>query len=705
MRRIAGTIGIIGLFLGVWLLGVSARAGAALAEIGSDVCLGCHGDKGLSRTAAGKTVSLFADQAALKKSVHAGLACTACHAGIAAVPHRDKLPPVHCDTCHDATAFNQSVHGRAGGPQLPCWTCHGSHTVMPAAQLGFTPCASCHVDPVQQYQGSVHGQAAAHGVAEAARCADCHGPAHQVLPQADAKSRTNRTNMAGACARCHADRALIERRKIPIPMAYQLYEKSVHGRAVASGKAAATCNNCHGSHGILRATDPRASVYREKIPATCGACHAQEASQYLAGIHGDAMRRGATEAPVCTDCHGEHSISAVRNPNSPVSVGRVTKTCVSCHDVERITEKYGLPSGRLETYQDSFHGLAARGGSVVAANCASCHGFHEIRPSSDPKSMVNKANLPATCGQCHPGAGANFAEGKVHVALTPAASPLLYWVRHYYLLLIVLTIAGMGLHNGLDFFRKAFRHYRRRGGREPAADLPEAATGEPVRFFLRMTPAERGQHLLLAASFLVLVYTGFALKFPESWPFAWLVALEKGSAIRAWIHRGAAIVMIGACVWHLAYLQTRRGRSFLWDMIPRYSDAKEVVQNCAYLVGLRSDPPAFDRFSYVEKAEYWALLWGSAVMIASGLVLWFENAALRFLSKWALDLATLVHYYEAWLATLAILVWHFYVVIFNPDVYPMNLAWLTGKVPEAQLRHEHPKEYERLREEPGEPEA
>jgi cytochrome b subunit of formate dehydrogenase len=195
---------------------------------------------------------------------------------------------------------------------------------------------------------------------------------------------------------------------------------------------------------------------------------------------------------------------------------------------------------------------------------------------------------------------------------------------------------------------------------------------------------------------MVLVFTGFALKFPDTWLFAWLVALEKGAAIRGWVHRGAAIAMVLACLWHLAYLPTRRGRSLVLDMLPRYEDVKEMLQNLGYLLGLRAEPPRFDRFSYIEKAEYWALIWGSMVMVVTGFALWFENLALRYTPKWTLDLATMVHYYEAWLATLAIIVWHFYMVIFNPDVYPMNWTWLTGKISTTMLRHEHPREYERL---------
>jgi cytochrome b subunit of formate dehydrogenase len=155
--------------------------------------------------------------------------------------------------------------------------------------------------------------------------------------------------------------------------------------------------------------------------------------------------------------------------------------------------------------------------------------------------------------------------------------------------------------------------------------------------------------------------------------------------------------MILAGVWHLGYLATGRGRGFLRDMLPRYHDVKEALQNVGYLLGLRAERPAFDRFSYIEKAEYWAVVWGTVIMGVTGFALWYETTALQFVPLWVLDLATLVHYYEAWLASLAILVWHFYSVIFNPDVYPMNWTWLTGRISEDLLEHEHPRERARLR--------
>jgi len=694
MRGILAVL-LTGVALSLCLV-LPALGGAPAGPTNED-CLGCHADKGLAKEVKGKKVSLYADETVLKASAHGPLACTDCHADIKEVPHPEKLAPVSCLNCHPdaADTVAKSVHGRKDGPQLDCQSCHGAHGVRRAAQLGTAPCETCHQSEVRGWQASVHGQAVAQGVKEAAHCSDCHGSTHRLASQKDPGAPTSRVKMAETCGRCHADRALIEKRKIPIPQAFQLYQKSVHGRAVAAGLPAATCNTCHSSHEIRRATDPQSTVNRRTIPKTCGACHAEESKVYLESIHGTAMRNGATKAPVCTDCHGEHSISGAQDPNSRVSVAQVTKTCSSCHAALEITEKYGLPENRVTSYQDSFHGLAARGGSLTAANCASCHGFHDVRLSTDPKSSIYPSNLPATCGKCHPGASENFAKGSVHVSVTQQEAPILYYVRTFYLLMIVGTIGGMAAHNGLDFLRKLRRTYRDWLVTEATEAMHDM---EPEGSVLRMSLAERCQHALLASSFIVLVYTGFALKFPDTWLFAWLVALEQGSAIRGWVHRGAAVAMILACLWHLAYLPTRRGRALVADMLPRPEDVKEVWQNVGYLSGLRSDPPRFGRFSYIEKAEYWSLIWGSMVMVVTGFALWFETEAMRFLPLWTLDLATMVHYYEAWLATLAIVVWHFYMVIFNPDVYPMNWTWLTGKISTAMLRHEHPREYERLRE-------
>jgi cytochrome b subunit of formate dehydrogenase len=115
-----------------------------------------------------------------------------------------------------------------------------------------------------------------------------------------------------------------------------------------------------------------------------------------------------------------------------------------------------------------------------------------------------------------------------------------------------------------------------------------------------------------------------------------------------------------------------------------------------YNMGLRPTRPRFHRFSYVEKLEYWAVLWGTFVMAGTGFIMWFQSAVLRRWPLVTIDLATVIHYYEAWLATLAILVWHFYSVIFRPDVYPMSWVWLSGKLTGRQMAEEHPEELEEI---------
>jgi cytochrome b subunit of formate dehydrogenase len=279
----------------------------------------------------------------------------------------------------------------------------------------------------------------------------------------------------------------------------------------------------------------------------------------------------------------------------------------------------------------------------------------------------------------------------VHVAEATPDQPLLYWVRWIYLMLIFGTIGGMLLHNGIDFAYRLGGSWRAHLGRA----VTHTSTAVE-RWYVRMTLGERIQHALLAASFFVLVFTGMALKFPETWMFAWFARLEHGYALRSITHRWAAVVLVGVSLFHVGYLFTRRGRGMVRAMVPGIRDVFEVRDNLLHLLGRRKDPPKFDRFSYIEKAEYWALIWGTVVMSATGFILWFEAESLRAFGMLVTDLATLVHYYEAWLAFLAILVWHGYHTVLRPDVYPMSWSWITGRMTEEEMKHEHGGEWERM---------
>jgi cytochrome b subunit of formate dehydrogenase len=169
--------------------------------------------------------------------------------------------------------------------------------------------------------------------------------------------------------------------------------------------------------------------------------------------------------------------------------------------------------------------------------------------------------------------------------------------------------------------------------------------------------------------------------------------------LRSLIHRVSAVVMLATCFYHLGYLLfTPRGRQLVRDLWWRPSDLRDAIGLVRYNVGLSKEKPRLDRFSYVEKAEYWALVWGTLVMAVTGIIMWFDNTFIGLLTKLGYDVSRTIHFYEAWLATLAILVWHFYFVIFNPDSYPMNTAWLNGMLTEREMEEEHPLELERLRE-------
>jgi cytochrome b subunit of formate dehydrogenase len=167
--------------------------------------------------------------------------------------------------------------------------------------------------------------------------------------------------------------------------------------------------------------------------------------------------------------------------------------------------------------------------------------------------------------------------------------------------------------------------------------------------------------------------------------------------LRGILHRVAGVIMVLASLYHIYYLfAVPRGKQLLRDMLPVRSDLTEVTGMLKYNLGFSDEKPLLGRFSYIEKAEYWALIWGTIVMAVTGFILWFDNTFIGLLTKLGWDVARTVHYYEAWLATLAIIVWHFYFVIFNPDTYPLNLAFWKGTLTEEEMLEEHPRELERM---------
>jgi len=221
-----------------------------------------------------------------------------------------------------------------------------------------------------------------------------------------------------------------------------------------------------------------------------------------------------------------------------------------------------------------------------------------------------------------------------------------------------------------------------------------------MKKYLRMTLNERAQHLNLAINFTILVITGFALSFPKAFWVSPITDVPTGMTIRGFLHRlcGVATVFLGG--YHILYCAfTKRGRGIIKDMIPGLKDAVdlwETLKNNLF-INRPAKTLKMPRFNFREKLEYLGLIWGTLVMTVTGLILWFEVEWLKYFPKWTFDVARTIHFYEAILATLTIIVWHFYSVIFNPDIYPMSWAWITGDLTEHEMEEEHGLELERIR--------
>ena len=508
--------------------------------------------------------------------------------------------------------------------------------------------------------------------APAASCEQCHDQGKKLVKSAHAsltcdtchEKHETYPHPADApkaqCAACHEDQR-------------NDFSKSVHAEELKKGNAGAPdCAMCHWTAHELQKT--KTDEFRAALPDQCGMCHTDIASQFKVSIHGRAVEKGVPQAPTCMNCHGSHAILRHTNTNSPVHATHVRETCAGCHGNVQLSRQMKMPADRIVSFDESFHGLAAKAGSQTVANCASCHGVHNILPSTDEKSTIFAKNLPQTCGKCHPGAGKKFAITQIHVIQGRDEAKALGWIREIYSVLIPLTVGLMLLHNLGDWIRKLFQ-LRSRRLRELIEEVEEAEH-RPV---MRMYPLERVQHALTALSFMALVWTGFALKYPDAWWAQPLVATESVRPIRSIAHRIAAVIFILTSVMHLVTLMVSKKHRHHWmEMLPKLSDASEAVAGFLYNVGLRSAKPPRSAHSYVEKAEYWAVVWGAIIMAGTGIALWANNWMLARFPKLWLDIATSVHFYEAVLATLAIAVWHFYSAIFDPDVYPLDTAWYSG---------------------------
>lgn len=594
---------------------------------------------------------------------------------------------------------------------INCVDCHEDAVRLPhEPKLNLQFCGkSCHATESDAFPRGSHFEALQRGDPLAPTCASCHG-GHQILAVSNRQSKQHRLNSIFLCTSCH------ERHEHDTPGGYQprthiaAYLHSAHGKAIAQSGliAAPTCSDCHDAHAVHPVTHPDSPVHRSRIHKTCGNCHVGILSIYEKSIHGKLVAEGRDDAPVCTDCHTSHEIIQPDRVAFKLASG---DRCGKCH------------KDRIEHYRETFHGKALALGRPGVAACYDCHGHHDIVPIDDPTSRLAGDHKLLTCQQCHPKAGPRFTQYIAHADhRNRELYPVLYWTFVFMTAIVVGTFLFFGAHTILWTARSIVLYVRNpRAFREMKQQSIVGGTGEDEpanqETFVRFRPFERFLHVLVMISFLLLVATGMPLKFYDT---AWakgVVGLIGGLEAAAQLHRLGAIITFMYFALHIGSLlvAARRERTqFINPKTGRYSirrfldvlfgpdlpyphlrDLKEWWAHQKWFFG-RGERPQFDKWTYWEKFDYFAVFWGVAVIGISGLVMWFPEWFTYFLPGWIINVALIVHSDEALLAAGFIFTFHFFNVHFRPEKFPIDSVIFSGRISKNEMLHERKRWYDRL---------
>ncbi len=587
----------------------------------------------------------------------------------------------------------------ADGPHaaLACTSCHEDAQFLPhAMQMKQVNCTgACHTTAAAEHRRGIHAEALANGDDSAPTCADCHG-GHDIYPSTDRRAKTYPLNVVNLCGDCHSEHHDKLANGLDSSEYVTSYMESVHGKAVREAGliVAATCVDCHKAHDILPSSDEGSSVNRTHIPDTCGSCHSGIEEVYVTSIHGQRLAEDNPDAPVCTDCHTAHSITQAGTPGF---MRDIIGECGQCH--ERLSTDSGIARSFYDTYRMSYHGQVNQLGSSRAARCSDCHGAHDILPAENPDSRVNEANLVSTCGECHKEANAKFVQFMPHADFRDWEKyPLLAGVWTYFIILMSITFGFYGLHSVLWLIRSLVE---KKNHPVPAG---EAAAKKQAYSVKRFRKINRVNHAFVAITFFGLTLTGMPLLFSDQ---GWAKALAYGmggvEAAGTW-HRFFAIILVINFVVHFVgvYKRFRKkpAKTLLmgpYTLLPRWKDFTDCLGMFRWFFTGKGKP-AFDRWTYWEKFDYWAEIAGTFIIGSTGLMLWFPGFFSKFIPGWSFNIATIVHGYEALLAAGFIFTIHFFNANLRPEKFPVDDVIFTGVVPEEELEHERPAEYQRIKE-------
>jgi len=604
-------------------------------------CMSCHADENLTMVRDGETISLYVDSVQVHNSMHHNTACAQCHTGASPAGHR------------------------------PC-----------ATITNKVDCSICHAEVVETYATSTHGKLADRGDPNAPVCRDCHG-VHDVRGKRDPRSQTFPTNVPDLCGNCHREGSKAAVRYTGTEHnILGNYVQSIHGKGLLESGLVVTamCTDCHTAHHVLPHDDPASSVNPDNVAETCAECHNGIYETFSQSIHSPQVSDSEEPLPVCSECHSAHTISRTDKEGFKLEI---MNQCGRCH--EEVTD----------TYFETFHGKVSKLGYTAAAKCYDCHGAHDVLPPYMPASRLSRDNIVETCGQCHEGSHRRFAGYLTHATHHDKDKyPILYYTFWFMTSLLIGTLAVASVHT-LMWLPRSFQAMKEH------KKLKQKSGKLEVKRFSRR---QRQLHILVIISFLGLAITGMTLKFSYLGWAHWISRLLGGYESAGFIHRICAIITFfyfGAHLYDVVKKKRRSGktwRRYLLDkdsMLPNRNDLRDFGATFKWFIGL-GPRPAYGRWTYWEKFDYFAVFWGVIVIGSTGLMLWFPEIFTRILPGWFINVATIIHSDEALLATGFIFTVHFFNTHFRPDKFPMDTVIFTGRVPLEEFKVDRPREYRQL---------
>jgi cytochrome b subunit of formate dehydrogenase len=504
------------------------------------------------------------------------------------------------------------------------------------------------------------------------------------------------------CASCHQSATLQDKRLFPRPEAVPHFYESVHakGLLIDGLNVSPSCNDCHGTHDILNSGDPRSPVYKSNVYKTCGNCHTKVEETYKKSIHVQLVESGDKRGPVCTDCHESHEIVA---PDKLAFKQYSDQKCGQCHE------------DKMERYHETFHGKATMLGSVNVATCYDCHGHHDILPASNENSYIHPDNKVETCSKCHTGVNYNFANYIAHADHMDRENyPMLYYTFLGMTLLVIGVFVFFSFHTLLwagrtaSLFLRDSKQFRAAKLKVKKADLQ----------YVRFTPLERSLHVIMIISFITLAFSGIPIKFFMTGWAQSLMHIIGGIDNARYMHRFAAFMLVSIFLIHLFILTKKfipkiktlrdpKTNKFSFriikdkvlgpdSLVPHLQDVKDFWAHQKWFFG-KGPQPKFERWTYWEKFDYFAVFWGVIIIGLSGLIMWFPTIFTLFMPGWIINLALIIHSDEALLATGFIFVFHFFNTHFRIEKFPMDTVIFSGKISEEEFLEERGAWYERLK--------